>query len=230
MARWDLFQPVCFLAGKITKWNRVCDKYLFELMCWIYSSLNLKMCGRINNSMSLLSLRVYTDADYAGDKATRKSTSGVLAIIVGPNSWFPINGSSGKQTCQSHSTPESEIVSLDKGVKDEAIPLLNLFDIIYERSVNCECMEDNEATITIVQKGYSRALRHIGRVHGCDVGFLHRCFHKPVLCEQLSLTYCPTNDMAADILTKHIVEPDKYTQGNGSVSLRCPRAPRGVQD
>ena len=89
------------------------------------------MTGSINDDMSELFLKVYSDADYAGDKTNRKSTSGNLCVIVGPHSWFPINGQSTKQTSQSHSTPESEIVSLDKGVKDEAIPLLNLLDIIF---------------------------------------------------------------------------------------------------
>jgi hypothetical protein len=131
---------------------------------------------------------------------------------MGPNSWFPINRMSVKQTCQSHSTTESEIVSLNKGVKDEAIPVLNLLDIIFQRKVHCICHEDNEATITIVDKGYSPALRHIGRVHSCDLGFLHRCFHEEPLCQQLQLVYCKSDMMAADILTKHIVDSEKWQE------------------
>ena len=74
----------------------------------------------------------------------------------------------------------------------------------------CVCVEDNEATITIVDKGYSPSMRHLARVQGTDIGFLHRCFHKQPLCTQLKLTYCPSEEMAADILTKHIDEAAKW--------------------
>jgi hypothetical protein len=39
-ARWDLLKSVCYLAGKVTKWTRACDTYLFRFICWINSSLN----------------------------------------------------------------------------------------------------------------------------------------------------------------------------------------------
>lgn len=90
------------------------------------------------------------------------------------------------------------------------IPLLNLLDAIFGRKLKCKCLEDNEAVLAIVEKGYSSSLRHIGRVHGCSMGFLHTCFMKPPLSEQLELNYCNTNEMAADALTKHIVEADKW--------------------
>jgi hypothetical protein len=177
------------------------------------------MSGYIGDPMSELHLGVYTDADHAGDKTDRVSTSGIMVIIMGPNTWFPINAISSKQTCQSHSTPESEIVALDKGVKDEAIPLLNLLDIILKRKVKCICWEDNEATIKIVDKGYSAALRHISRIHGVDIGFLHRCYHQEPLCSQFSLQCCRSADMAADVLTKHITEESKWSEALRMLNL-----------
>ena len=37
-----------------------------------------------------------------------------------------------KQTCVSHSSPESEIISLDAGLRMDAIPTLDLWDLIID--------------------------------------------------------------------------------------------------
>ena len=56
---------------------------------------------------------IYTDADYAGDKETRRSTSGFLFSIGGaPTSWM-----SKLQHCVATSTAESEYYSLSECAK-----------------------------------------------------------------------------------------------------------------
>ena len=49
--------------------------------------------------------------------------------------------------------------------------MLDLFELILGREkVSLEVMEDNQATMKIVQKGYSPKLRNINRVHKVNLG------------------------------------------------------------
>jgi hypothetical protein len=74
----------------------------------------------------------------------------------------------------------------------------------------CVCVGNDEATITIADEGYSPSMRHLAQAQGADIGFLRRCFHTQPLRTQLKLTYRPSEEMAADILTKHIDEAAKW--------------------
>ena len=47
MARPDLLRATCYLARLITKWTTACDKMLHRLMCYISSSLDVKIQGFI---------------------------------------------------------------------------------------------------------------------------------------------------------------------------------------
>jgi hypothetical protein len=66
MARYDLLRPCCWLATRITKWSVSCDKALHRLMCYINSTLGVKMCGWVGDHCSKWELVVYSDADFAG--------------------------------------------------------------------------------------------------------------------------------------------------------------------
>eukprot|EP00972_Heterocapsa_arctica_P074399 10979539-Heterocapsa_arctica.AAC.1 len=43
LARFDLLRAVGALATKITKWDSRCDRMLHRLVCYIHSSLYLKL-------------------------------------------------------------------------------------------------------------------------------------------------------------------------------------------
>ena len=49
-------------------------------------------------------LALYADADFAGCIDSLRSTSGGHLNIQGPNTRFPLSGSSKRQGCVSHST------------------------------------------------------------------------------------------------------------------------------
>ena len=61
---------------------------------------------------------------FAGDLEDSKSTSG------GSHTFVPISWMCKKQTSVSHSSTESEIISLDAGLRLEGIPALDLRDLI----------------------------------------------------------------------------------------------------
>ena len=44
-ARFDLPRAVCYLAQYITKWDDLCDKRLYRLVCYIHSTYHLRLTG-----------------------------------------------------------------------------------------------------------------------------------------------------------------------------------------
>ena len=85
-ARYDLLRPVCALASMVSRWNIHCDRMLFRLMCYVHTTMNeVFQMGYVGDHPGDCELRLYTDADLASCKLTKKSTTGVLLVISGPN-------------------------------------------------------------------------------------------------------------------------------------------------
>ena len=59
---------------------------MHRLMCYINSTLHIKMSGWIADPIEDLELCVFSDADWAGEKTTYKSTTRSFAILIGPKS------------------------------------------------------------------------------------------------------------------------------------------------
>ena len=73
---------------------------------------------------------LFQDSDVAGDLEDSKSTSGGTLCILGSHTFVPISWMCKKQTSVSHSSTESEIISLDAGLRMDGIPALDLWDLI----------------------------------------------------------------------------------------------------
>ena len=87
----------------------------------------------------------------------------------------------------------------------EAIPVLQLFERILERPVELIIHEDNQATIKVVEAGYSPKLRQISRTHKVNLGGLSE-----ILTERgIKVQYIESAKQAADIFTKAL-EPLKW--------------------
>ena len=180
---------------------------LHTLVCYINSSLEYKLKGHIGDSSEDLTLTLFSDADFAGCLDTAKSTSGVLIALTGPNSFFPLNAISEKQSCVSHSTPEAEIVAADLAIRTEGLPALQLWDTVLERPTKLVFQEDNQATIQILKTQKNPTLRHLNRTHRVNVSWLCEVFRD---LNEVGLKYCKTGEMAADIFTKAFTNPIKW--------------------
>ena len=75
-------------------------------------------------------LGLFQDSDFAGDLEDSKSTSGGTLCIFGCHTFVPITWMCKKQTSVSHSSTESEIISLDAVLRLDGIPALDLWDLI----------------------------------------------------------------------------------------------------
>ena len=73
---------------------------------------------------------LFQDSDFAGDLEDSKSTSGGTLCVYGSHTFVPISWMCKKQTAVSHSSTESEIISLDTGLRLDGLPALELWDLI----------------------------------------------------------------------------------------------------
>ena len=105
------------MATVVTTWTTSCDAALLRLMRYIKATVDWVLVGYVGDDPASLSLQLYADADFAGDRPSYKSTSGTLLSLHGPSTYVPLAGRTQKQGCVSHSTPEADIVSLDTGMR-----------------------------------------------------------------------------------------------------------------
>ena len=205
LSRPDSQKPITDMASHVNQWTRNDDKRMEWLMRYYNSTWWYSLIGYVHDDPSLLKLLLFVDADFCGDNDTTKSSSGGWLVLAGPNSWFPLCWINRKQTATSRSTTESEIIALAKALFDEALPMLTLFDMLLGRQVELIILEDNQATIKILKRGYSPKLRHILRTHKVNLGSVKEELDK----QEIVLEYCPTEYQCADIFTKGL-PPNKW--------------------
>ena len=84
----------------------------------------------MGNTAKQCRLGLFQDSDFAGDLEDSKSTSGGTLCIFGSHTFVPTSWMCKKQTAVSHSSTESEIISLDTGLRLDGLLALELWDLI----------------------------------------------------------------------------------------------------
>ena len=84
----------------------------------------------MGNTAKQCRLGLFQDSDFAGDLEDSKSTSEGTLCVFGSHTFVPISWMCKKQTAVSHSSTESEIISLDTGLRLDGLPALELWDLI----------------------------------------------------------------------------------------------------
>ena len=114
----------------MTKWTKACDKRLNRLISYIHHTCEHKQYCCLGNTAKQCRLGLFQDSDFAGDLENSKSTSGGTLCVFGSHTFVPISWMCKKQTSVSHSSTESEIISLDAGLRLDGIPARDLWDLI----------------------------------------------------------------------------------------------------
>ena len=142
----------------------------------------------------------FSDADWASDVNDRKSTSGYLFMMSGA----PISWKTKKQTCVALSTAEAEYIALSAATQEVTWLRQLLKDMLIEQTNPTIMYEDNQSAICIAQNPqYHSKMKHI------DIKY--HFVREKVLDNTIELSYCPTNDMLADMLTKGLTF-DKFSR------------------
>ena len=122
-------------ARSITKWTKVCDKQLCRLIFCIHHTSEYKQYFHFGNTAKQCRLRLFQDSDFAGDFEDPKSTPRRTLCVFGSHTCVPIRWMCEKQTSVSHSSTESEIISLDARLRLDGIPALDLWDLFMDLTV-----------------------------------------------------------------------------------------------
>ena len=139
-------------------------------------------------------LEAYSDADHAGDLATRRSTTGVICCFAeGAVSWF-----SQRQASVSISTTEAEIVASNEAAR-ELVWLKRLFADLTQID-KTRLFVDNETVIKLAHNPeMHRRTKHIETRHF----YVRECVQENLLeVERIS-----NQDQLADIMTKPLFKP-----------------------
>ena len=219
IARFDLLRSINALARNVTKWTKDDDARLHHLMCYVNSTLSLKMIGWVGDKIEDLSLGLFADADFAGCAQSLRSTSGSHLQVQGKFTRFPLAGGSKRQGCVSHSTPEAEIVAADTALRTLGIPALSLWKVLAKVFPQLLFHDDNQGMIGVVRSGRNPTMRHLERTHGISIASMHEHFQK----DHFVLIYEITAKMAADIHTKGFKNPMAWKKACMLINLLEPQ-------
>ncbi len=133
----------------------------------------------------------FTDAHWAGDIETRKSTSGYIFTFAGG----PISWSSKAQVTLALSSTEAEYVSTTQAAQ-EAIYLRTLLsELNLPPSSPTQLQCDNQSAISLTKSPITHSrLKHI------DIR--HHFIQSTISDGHIKVEWIPTMDQVADILTK----------------------------
>ena len=113
IGRPDIPCSVNKLACAVTNWTRACDKCKARLTSYIHHTSDIKLNCHVGHTAQHCRVGLFQDTDFASDLEDSKSASGRLLCIFGSHTFVPISWMCKKQTSVSHSSTESEIISLD---------------------------------------------------------------------------------------------------------------------
>jgi Reverse transcriptase (RNA-dependent DNA polymerase) len=147
---------------------------------------------RYRHTSDKVTITVYSDADFAGDKDARKSTTGYIVLLNNQ----PVSWRSAKQTCVSTSTVEAEYVAAAVASK-EAVWIRNLIEEVLQS--RCEpqiqLFVDNEGAKSLAEAEMIKTLtKHI------DVSYhyVRECSRRG----DIKIISCDTSENLADMFTK----------------------------
>ena len=157
IGRPDILWSVNKLARSITKWTKACDKRLNRLISYTHHTSEYKQYCHVGNTAKQCRWDWFQDSDFAGDLGRFKIHFRRNIMRFGSHTFVPISWMCKKQTSVSHSSTESEIISLDTGLRLDGLPALELWDLIVSVFGNISHVSDrtgqpvNEKTNLIIK-------------------------------------------------------------------------------
>ena len=142
-----------------------------------------------------IELQGYSDADWAGDITSRKSTSGYLFQLGGGI----ISWRSKRQNIVAVSSTEAEYIALTLA-SQEAIWLRRLLSSIgFKQSIAASLHEDNQGALELPRNPIHHA-------HTKHIDIKYHFIREAVESQEVEHIYCQTNLMIADIFTKGLAK------------------------
>ena len=159
-------------ARALTKWTKACDKLLTRLISYIHHTSECRQYCYVETQHNSAGLDCFKTLIFAGDLEDSKSTSGGVLCIFGSHTFAPISWMCKKQTSVSHISTESEIMSLDAGLRMDGVLALDLWDLVIEELGTTHklpkptqaCMRETDAKIKSTPKNRNVDLSNVDQV------------------------------------------------------------------
>ena len=196
--RPDIQLPVSFLATRVLSPTEQDNDKLLRVLKYLFGTKNLSLTLQASTDFRL---SIFVDASYANHSDFKSHTGSVVRF-----GQSTLGGKSTKQKINTKSSCEAELVSVSETIGE----VLKIKSILNEMGFNVPppvLMQDNKSTIILLERGRpaSSQTRHIGIKFFFTSDLLSR--------KEITIQYCPTEDMIADLLTKPL-------QGNQFIKLR----------
>ncbi|XP_043286933.1 secreted RxLR effector protein 161-like [Venturia canescens] len=161
----------------------------------------------IKYSGSHIDFTAYSDADFAGDVDTRRSTTGYITLMAGG----PVIWSSHRQKCISRSTTEAEYVAASDASQEVTWLRILLQELCVDLKNPTPLHMDNQSAIRLTKNTeHHKKTKHIDiKYH-----YIRECVEHGAI----KIIYVCTEEQLADILTK-AVPRDKFLINRTSLSI-----------
>lgn len=191
VSRPDITYAVNSVSKYLNNHNNAHWHAVLRIFAYLKETLDYKIEYKSGNEPKLLG---FSDADYAGDVETRRSTTGYLFCLAnGPITW-----SSQRQKIVTLSTTEAEYVAAAAAAAKEAMwlrKLLRDLDCLYEDRTTLYM--DNQSAIRLVKNPeFHKRTKHI------DIRYHY--IRETVANGDIRVEYIPSELQRADILTKSL--------------------------
>ena len=202
---------IAFAVSVVSRFSSNPTEAHYSTVKRIFRYLRSTVTWHLTYRGSLQDLIGYTDSDWAGDHATRKSTSGYIYNLgSGAISW-----SSKRQPTVALSTCEAEYIGQTQAAK-EAVWLKGLLNEIRPKGglQTVIIYGDNQGAIALAKNPL-----HHGRAKHIDIQ--HHWVRGQIADGHIDLKYVPTDKQVADGLTKALCR-DKFEAFRALLGLESP--------
>ncbi|KXJ62360.1 hypothetical protein RP20_CCG010799 [Aedes albopictus] len=187
-ARPDIASAVSILGRKVSAPTENDWKAAKRIVKYLKGTMEMRLRFEPGKEWALVG---YSDADWAGDHASRRSTTGFIFFFgSGPVAW-----ASRRQTSVSLSSMEAEYIALSETCQELLWLRRLMADLGEDVSKATTVFEDNQSCLSFVKaERTSKRSKHIDTRQHFVKDMTER--------GEAALVYCPTERMVADALTK----------------------------
>ena len=108
--RFDILSTVSKLSKHATKWRKIHDRRLHNLMRYINETFDMRLMGWMSVPFDQLQIQMHTDEDSGGRTNGDEVMSGIHLCVTAPRSSFPISGGCREQGI-AHNAMYSQLVT-----------------------------------------------------------------------------------------------------------------------
>ena len=196
VTRPDINFAVQLLGRHLQGSNKTHWQAGMQVLAYLKGTRNLGiMYGRSPDKDRMI-MTGYSDADWGGDEATARSTTGYIFSVCGG----PINWSSKLQPTVAKSTAESEYMAASAAAQEAIYMRQLLEDLTFKQDGATVIYEDNTGAIALTEN----PVHHQRTKH---INIRYHFIRERVESGEIKLIHVPSAEQLADILTKPLAKP-----------------------